>query len=107
MNIGFPLLLSTLLLSGCAAPGGDEQPRSAALAHSLGSATARDSGAKCSIGLSAPPGSPLKSQKITFVMERSDGTTWTTQEFPVATGASKSQAELQALLGGALHRGLT
>lgn len=108
MNFARPLLLLTILLSSCAAPSG-ESPKSggSAFSHSLGSATAKDSGAKCSIGISAPPGSPLKGQKINFVRERADFSSWTTQEFPVATGASKTLAELQTLLGDALHRGLT
>lgn len=59
----------------------------------------------CSIGMSAPAGSPLKNQKINFVLARDD--MGSTQEFPVSTGASKSLGELQALLGGALRRGLT
>jgi len=61
----------------------------------------------CSIGTSAPAGSPMKSQKINFVLERGDMSLSSTHEFPVATGASKSLGELQALLGGALRRGLT
>ena len=108
MNIACPLLFFAILLSGCAAPSGEsQQSRSPAFAHSLGSATAQDSGAKCSIGTSAPSGSPLKSQEINFVIERGDMSSWTTHEFPVATGASKSLGELQALLGSALRRGRT
>lgn len=108
MNFARPLLLFALLLSGCAAPSGEgRKSGSPGFSHSLGSATAQDSGAKCSIGLTAPAGSPLKSQQINFVVERGDLSSWTTHEFPVATGASKSLADLQALLGGALRRGLT
>ena len=59
----------------------------------------------CSIQTSAPAGSPLKNQTINFVLERSD--MGSGHEFPVATGASKSLGELQALLGGALRSGLT
>jgi len=108
MKFARPLLLSAILLSGCAAPSG-ESPDSTSpkFSHSLGSARAQDSGANCSIGASAPAGSPLKSQQLRFVVERGDLSSWTTHEFQVATGASKSQAELQALLGGALRRGLT
>lgn len=108
MKIARPLLLASLLLSGCAAPSGEgRKSGSAGFSHSLGSAKAQDSGARCSIGLSAPSGSPLKSQQINFMVERGDLSSWTTHEFPVATGASKSLAELQSLLGGALRRGLT
>ena len=103
-----PLLLSAILLSGCAAPSGEGgKSRRPSFSHSLGSASAQDSGARCSIGTSAPSGSPLKSQQINFVIERSDLSSWTTIEFPVATGASKSLGELQALLGDALSRAAT
>lgn len=68
---------------------------------------AQDSGGTCSIGLSAPSGSALKNQKINFVINRSTAGSWSEQEFPVATGSSKSLAELQMQLGAALHRGLT
>lgn len=105
MTYARPIILSAILLSGCAAPSGDS--RSAPFANSLGSATARDSGSKCSIQTSAPSGSALKSQQINFVVESSDGVTWTNREFPVATGASKTLGELQSLLGSALRRGLT
>lgn len=110
MNFARPLLLSAIaiLFSSCASSDlGGGGVRTATFSHTLGSTTARDSGAKCSIGLSAPSGSPLKGQTVTFVLERSDGVSWTTQECPVATGSSKSQGELQAQLGNALRRGLT
>jgi hypothetical protein len=108
MKIVCLLLFSVLLISSCAGPGVEShQSGSAAFAHSLGSARAQDSGARCSIGTSAPAGSPLKSQTINFVLERGDMSSWSTHEFPVATGASNSLAELQALLGDALRRGLS
>ena len=108
MTLARPLLLFALVLSGCAAPSVDSQKsRSPAYSNSLGSAKAQDSGATCSIVASAPTGSPLKSQQIRFVVERGDFSSWSTHEFEVATGAWKSQAELQALLGDALRRGLT
>ena len=106
MRIALLLLLSAVLLFGCASPNA-ERKQSSAFPHSLGSAKAQDSGAMCSIGTSAPSGSTLKNQKINFVLERGDLGSWTTHEFPVATGASKSLAELQDLLGDALRRGLT
>jgi len=40
-------------------------------------------------------------------VERGDFSSWSTHEFQVATGASKSLAQLQALLGDALRRGFT
>lgn len=108
MTFARPLLLTAIFLSGCAAPSG-ESPDSTSpkFSHSLGSAKAQDSGARCSVVATAPGGSPLKSQQIRFVVERGDFSSWSTHEFQVATGASKSQAELQALLGDALRRGLT
>lgn len=108
MTFARPLLLTAVLLTGCAAPGGDGQRASStAFSHSLGSGTAKDSGGTCSIGLSAPSGSPLKNQKLNFVVNRSTLGNWSTQEFPVATGSSMTLAELQTRLGSALHRGLT
>ena len=106
MRISSQLLISSVLLFGCASPNA-ERKQSSAFPHSLGSAKAQDSGAMCSIGTSAPSGSTLKNQKLNFVLERGDFSSWTTHEFPVATGASKSLAELQDLLGDALRRGLT
>ena len=108
MTIVRPLLLSLVLLSGCAAPSGvDPPPPGASFPHSLGSARAQDSGATCSVGLSAPSGSPLRNQHINFVLNRGTLGSWSAQEFPVATGASKTLAELQVQLASALHRGIT
>lgn len=100
-------LLTAILFSGCAAPGVGPESMRPPFSHSMGSAKAQDSGATCSIVATAPGGSPLKRQQIRFVVERGDFSSWSTHEFEVATGASKSQAELQALLGDALHRAVT
>jgi hypothetical protein len=107
MKVATPLFVTAIFLSGCAAPDtGSHQSGDPAFSHSLGSATAQDSGAKCSIAMTAPSGSSLNGQKLNFVLERGEFGSWTRQEFPVSTGTSKSLAELQSLLGNALHRGL-
>ena len=108
LSLSLTVALCPLLITSCATDGGGSgAAHGPSFAHSLGSATAKDSGGRCSIGLSAPSGSALKSQKINFVLEHSDSLSWTTREFPVATGSSKTLGELQAQLGGALQRGLT
>jgi hypothetical protein len=118
MTFARPLLLSALLLTGCATPGEDAQPAqpsqpaeptqpvaSLEFPHALGPVTAQDSGATCAIALSAPSGSPVKNQKINFILNRGTLGIYSAQNFTVSTGASKTLAELQSLLASALRRG--
>jgi hypothetical protein len=113
-----PLLLSALLLTGCAAPREEEQPAqpeapapppeqvaSTEFPNSLGTLRAEDSSATCSVALSAPSGSPLKNQKINFILNRGTLGKYSAQEFTISTGTSKSLGQLQSLLASALRRG--
>ncbi len=105
------LLLSALLLTGCATPGPKEtsdpsQPAvpapSQEFPNVLGPARAADTGAVCVIGLTSPSGSPVKSQKINFKLHRPGA--YAEREFTVYTGTSKSLGQLQSLLGSALRQ---
>ena len=74
--------------------------------YSFGSAPASDSGATCSISATAPKGSTAKGQMLKFVIDRQNsgpnGVGW--QTFLVATGKSKSLAQVQSLLRSAFVR---
>ena len=117
MTFARPLLLSALLLTSCATPGEDPQPTpaeptepaqpvaSTEFPNPVGPVRAQDSGATCAIALSAPSGSPLKNQKINFILNRGTLGVYSEQQFTVSTGASKSLGALQSILGSALRRG--
>ncbi len=108
------LLLSALLsLCACSTPDGDPAPvREGALLrdslpHKIGAATAGDSGAVCSVSATAPSGSATNRQQLQFYVERDDLDGRTTHRFLVATGGSRTLADVQKSLGGALRQGAT
>lgn len=118
MTLTRSLLLSALLLTGCATPSQESSTPTAEqtppgvptpsseFPNVLGPARAADSGAVCLIALTAPSGSPLKSQKINFMFNRPGGVS-AEREFTVNTGTSKTLGQLQGLLGSALRRAAT
>lgn len=112
-------LATTILLSSCASSGvssgGPDQeqepaskPRTAnldgGLAHKLGSQETADRDSFCTVTASAPSKSPLTRQQIQFYVERADFGGWSSYRFVVGTGASKSQAAVQSLLGQGLRQ---
>lgn len=108
------LLLSSLLsLGACSTPDGDSASAGesallrGSLPHKIGSATAGDTGAVCSVSATAPSGSATNRQQLQFYVERDDFGGWSTHRFLVATGGSRTLADVQKSLGGALREGAT
>lgn len=106
------LLAITLLLPSCGSLESSGDPSDSRyefvrgdLPNHLGRVTAADSGSRCSLSTTAPSKSPLKRQQIQFYIEyTSFSSDYTDHRFVVSTGASKSQADVQALLGNGLRR---
>lgn len=102
-----PLLLSALFLSACATTTPDSGgPAASGLSHSFGKERVKG-GSLCFVSASAPAGSSATRQRLQFEVERGDFGSWSTHRFMVSTGASRSLAETQELLGKGLRRAAT
>src|SRR4029077_15746124 len=96
------LVVLALTLAVSPVAGAEKSPAKPAFAYALGSET---SGPNIfSISATAPRGSRLKSQVIRFALKKADasGRTWTF--FYIASGKSRSQAQLEILLRDALRK---
>ncbi len=97
-------LLAVLALTLAVSPvaAAEKAPAKPAFAYALGSQTSGPN--VFSISATAPRGSRLKSQVIRFALKKADasGRTWTF--FYIASGKSRSQAQLESLLRDALQK---
>ena len=93
--------LIALVLCGIPAAMADDSGK-AAFAYAIGSKSAGAN--NYSISATAPRGAKLNSQTIRFAMKKADfgGQTWSF--FLISTGKSKTQAQLEQLLGDAFRK---